>query len=81
MPKNNKSLMIREKWREYHCPCGYSYTSNDDRGQAIVIRIHKKVCETAKNCIIRETLFNRTTDDEAGTFKQTIVKSETSKRY
>ena len=81
MPRNNKSLMIREQWSEYHCPCGYSYTSNDKKGQGTIIRIHKKVCETAKQGIIRETLFNRTTDDEAGTFKQRVVKSEVSKRY
>ena len=81
MPKNSKSLMIREKCTEYHCPCGYNYTSNDMKGHTIIVRLHKKVCNIAKECIIRETHFNRTTDDEAGTFKQRVVKSEVSNRF
>lgn len=81
MPKNNKSLMGREQWREYDCPCGYSYTSNDKKGLQTIIRIHKKVCETAKQCIIRETHINRTTYDDAGTFKQRVVKSEVINRF
>ena len=81
MPKNSKSLMIREKWTEYHCPCGYNYTSNDMKGHTIIVRLHKKVCNIAKECKIVETLWKRTTDDESGTFKQTIVKSEESNRF
>ena len=51
------------------------------KGHTIVVKLHKRVCNIAKECKIVETLWKRTTDDESGTFKQTIVKSEESNRF
>jgi hypothetical protein len=81
MPRNNKTTLARTQWTEYHCPCGYSYTSNDMKGHTIVVKLHKRVCEIAKNCKINETLWKRTTDMEDGNIKEKIIKTQESKRF
>ncbi len=80
MPKNSKVLMSRTQWREYECPCGYKYVSNDDKGNKMIMKLHRRVCEVAKQCITLEKTIKRTTDIECGTIHQQTVKIIQSKK-
>lgn len=70
MPRNNKSLLNTSFSMEYRCPCGYVYTSNDKKGHSFIIKLHRRVCETAKKCIVEEKLYFQSTDINCGTMKQ-----------